>query len=34
MEKRFFLDCGEPLKGRADQKFCNNLGCNFRQTNQ
>lgn len=25
MEKRKCLDCGEPLKGRADQKFCNDL---------
>ena len=25
MEKRFCLDCGEPHKGRADQKFCNDL---------
>lgn len=25
MEKRYCLDCGEPLKGRADQKFCNDL---------
>lgn len=23
MEKRKCLDCGEPLRGRADQKFCN-----------
>ena len=23
MEKRTCLECGEPLKGRADQKFCN-----------
>lgn len=23
MEKRACLECGEPLKGRADQKFCN-----------
>jgi len=23
MEKRFCLDCGEPLRGRADQKYCN-----------
>jgi len=28
MEKRFCLDCGEPLKGRADQKFCNDLSRN------
>ncbi len=25
MEKRKCLECGEPLKGRADQKFCNDL---------
>ncbi len=25
MEQRKCLDCGEPLKGRADQKFCNDL---------
>lgn len=23
MEQRKCLDCGEPLRGRADQKFCN-----------
>ena len=23
MEKRTCLECGEPLKGRSDQKFCN-----------
>jgi predicted nucleic acid-binding Zn ribbon protein len=23
MEQRFCLDCGEPLRGRADQKYCN-----------
>ncbi|PIF05650.1 MAG: hypothetical protein CSA36_05600 [Draconibacterium sp.] len=23
MEKRNCLECGEPLRGRADQKFCN-----------
>lgn len=23
MEQRTCLECGEPLKGRADQKFCN-----------
>jgi len=34
MEKRFCFDCGEPLNGRADQKFCNDLCRNFRQTNQ
>ncbi len=25
MEKRECLECGEPLRGRADQKFCNDL---------
>lgn len=25
MEPRKCLDCGEPLKGRADQKFCNDM---------
>ncbi|WP_340113995.1 hypothetical protein [Maribellus mangrovi] len=25
MEPRTCLECGEPLKGRADQKFCNDL---------
>lgn len=25
MELRTCLECGEPLKGRADQKFCNDL---------
>jgi len=25
MEPRICLDCGEPLRGRADQKFCNDL---------
>ncbi len=25
MEQRKCLDCGEPLKGRSDQKFCNDL---------
>ena len=25
MDDRKCLDCGEPLKGRADQKFCNDL---------
>jgi hypothetical protein len=25
MEIRTCLECGEPLKGRADQKFCNDL---------
>ena len=25
MEKRFCLECGEILRGRADQKFCNDL---------
>jgi len=25
MEKRTCLECGEPLRGRADQKFCNDL---------
>ena len=25
MEERKCLDCGEPLKGRADQKYCNDL---------
>ncbi len=24
-EKRICLECGEPLRGRADQKFCNDL---------
>ncbi|HKJ77934.1 MAG TPA: hypothetical protein VKA10_00310 [Prolixibacteraceae bacterium] len=25
MEKRTCLECGEPLRGRADQKYCNDL---------
>lgn len=25
MEQRTCLECGEPLKGRADQKYCNDL---------
>ncbi len=25
MEQRLCLECGEPLRGRADQKFCNDL---------
>lgn len=25
MKQRTCLECGEPLKGRADQKFCNDL---------
>lgn len=25
MEQRTCLECNEPLKGRADQKFCNDL---------
>lgn len=25
MEERICLECGEPLRGRADQKFCNDL---------
>ena len=25
MEERRCLECGEPLRGRADQKFCNDL---------
>lgn len=25
MEERKCLECGEPLRGRADQKFCNDL---------
>lgn len=25
MNERTCLDCGEPLRGRADQKFCNDL---------
>jgi len=25
MQTRTCLECGEPLKGRADQKFCNDL---------
>ena len=25
MEQRKCLECGEPLRGRADQKFCNDL---------
>jgi len=25
MEKRFCLECGEPLHGRADQKFCSDI---------
>lgn len=25
MNNRTCLDCGEPLRGRADQKFCNDL---------
>ncbi len=25
MEQRTCLECGEPLRGRADQKFCNDL---------
>lgn len=25
MNERICLDCGEPLRGRADQKFCNDL---------
>lgn len=25
MEKKVCLDCGEPIKGRADKKFCNDI---------
>lgn len=25
MEERYCLECGEKLRGRADQKFCNDL---------
>lgn len=25
MEARLCLECGEPLRGRADQKFCNDM---------
>ncbi len=25
MEKRFCLECDEPLRGRADQKFCSDI---------
>ncbi|NPA35900.1 MAG: hypothetical protein GXO47_03520 [Chlorobi bacterium] len=25
MEKRYCLECGEPLRGRADQKFCSDV---------
>lgn len=25
MEKRYCLECGESLRGRSDQKFCNDL---------
>jgi predicted nucleic acid-binding Zn ribbon protein len=25
MEKRYCLECGDALKGRSDQKFCNDL---------
>ena len=25
MEKKVCLDCGEPVKGRSDKKFCNDI---------
>src|ERR1041384_5137191 len=25
MEKKVCLDCGEPIKGRSDKKFCNDI---------
>ena len=25
MEKKICLDCGEPIKGRSDKKFCNDI---------
>ncbi|WP_170122572.1 hypothetical protein [Mucilaginibacter oryzae] len=27
-QERVCLDCGTPLQGRADKKFCNDLGRN------
>jgi predicted nucleic acid-binding Zn ribbon protein len=34
MEKRFCLDCGKPVKGRADQKFCKDLCRNSYNNNR